>query len=151
MPCNKWSKCRVMEAIWAWLEPWSEPRVCANKTSVDLPSLRKTVLFLAIYPRNCIWNIGTILNDCCSRFCGILCIFSKAQKNCFKQKGVVRISVAEVRFYCICVFMILYLKIQWQIWIKMVSEDWTGKTVVFLCCKEQNFSLKGMSHGLSIL
>lgn len=54
-----------MEAIWAWLEPWCEPWVCANKTSVDLPSLRKPVVFLGMYPRNCIWSTDTIINDCC--------------------------------------------------------------------------------------
>lgn len=56
-----------MEVVLAGLQPWSEPCVCANKTSVDLPSLRKTVLFLGIYPRNCAWVIGTNEGDGCSR------------------------------------------------------------------------------------
>lgn len=145
-----WSAGGNLGMIWAGVWTW----VCANETSVDPPSLRKTSVSRDI-SRNCTWNIGTILNDGCSRFCGISCIFSKAQKNCFQQKGVLSCSVVWTGSTAFVYFSaILYLKNQWQIWIKMVSEDWTGKTVDFLCCNEQNFSLKeirGRSHGRSTL
>lgn len=144
-----WSAGGHLGVIWAGV--WTQ--VCANKTSLDPPSLRRTVS--RAISRNCTWNTGTILNYGCGRFCGIWCIFSKAQKNCFKQKGVLSHSVVWSGSPAFVYFStILYRKNQWQIWITMLSEDWTGKTVDFLCCNEQNLSLKvmrGMSHGLSTL
>lgn len=76
-----WSHLGMIEAV-----VWT-PNLWKQNISVSVKPRkgRKAISFLEIHPRTCIWNRGAVLSDSCSRFCGILCIFSKAQ-NCCKQK-----------------------------------------------------------------